>query len=532
MKTTRKNLVVYLVVVTALLFSSAALWAEGEKEVEEKVIIFARPLNDHMDTSTLTTSQGAAQLSMVYDNLMTMTQEGVIAGLAESWEISPDFTEYTFRIRKGVKFHDGTPVDAHAAKFSYDRMRRVNRAAAGGAYLRVSDLNTCEVIDDYTLKMKLIKPYPRLLMDASSPPFGLMSPTYVKAHATADDPDAIEWMSDHAIGAGPYKLAEIIPGQRIVFEKVHDYWAEDIPGVGRSESKVDKVIFQQVTDPSVAMLLLEKGDVDIVEGLPADLFESLKKKPGIKVEAFPAAKLMFITYDVSKPPFDDLKVRQAINYAINYEEIITEVEKGNVKRLHGLVPSTFPHLGYDPNRGYNFDLAKAKELMKASNHPNGFTTTLTFAPERRSEFEQVGLYIQSYLKEIGINVELQKVAFTAQLGIHKAGNYGMSLMAYGPIKDPDSSCGWLYNVARGGSSGWNASFWDDKEAAEKVSAAANTAVDAERAALYAEADDKATELAIYVSLYEDAKLFAMRDNIKNFDYNLYFHNSFWDVIKE
>jgi peptide/nickel transport system substrate-binding protein len=400
-----------------------------------------------------------------------------------------------------------------------------------GEYLRYADEKSCEVVDDTTIKIHLTKPFPRFLLDLTYETYGIVSPDYVKNHATPEDPEALKWMADHACGTGPFKLVESVQGQRLVFEKVPDYW-RGRPPTGKTIPKVDKVIFQVVGDPSMARLMLEKGEVDIVEKLTADQYEKLKTTPGVQVANYPGAKIVYITYDVTRPPFNDLKVRQAISYAINYDEIIERTERGNVKRLHGLIPSHLPHLGYNPTLGYPYDLAKAQELMKASTHPDGFKTTLVFAPERRPELEQVALYVQAYLKRIGIDVSLQKLAFASQLAKQEKGDYGMSLMVYGgTIRDPDTTVGWLYNMSRGSRGGWNGSFWQDKDVEEKAVKASNMADIAERKAIYQELDRKALNQAIYVYLYEISTVFAMQKNIKNFYYG-YNRGYFWQVEKE
>jgi peptide/nickel transport system substrate-binding protein len=407
-------------------------------------------------------------------------------------------------------------------------MLRVNRTTFGN-YLKYADLNSCEVVDDTTLKIHLTKPYPIFLVDATTAAYFIMSPDSVKGHATSDDPEALKWMSDHACGTGPFKLVEWTQGQRLVFETFVDYWGGSKGG--RTTPKVDRVIYKIVEDPSTARLMLEKGDVDIAEKLTVEQFEKLKTTAGIRVVNFKIPKIVYITMDVSNPPFDDMKVRQAISHAINYEEIIEYIERKNVTRMHGLIPEGI--MAHNPGLPlYPFDLSRAKELMRASAYPNGITTDLIFALERRPEFEQVGTYIQAYLKRIGINVRIQKIAFDTQIAKMEKGNYGLSLMTWTCVMpDPDDVAGWLYDSARA-SGGWNGSYWPDKEVQAKLSKAREIADQDERKALYQEVDRKAVDEAIYVYLYQLTNQFAMRENVENFYYDSFMKCYFWATEKD
>lgn len=526
MKISRKSVLVFSLMIAIL---AVGLSFQSQVAAKQKVVIYARPLVGQMDPATSGKSESVQNMSIVYNTLVMLDREGkVIPDLAESWETSPDYKTYTFHLRKGVVFHDGTPFTAQAVKFSYDRMLRVNRTTFG-YYLKYADQNSCEVVDDHTVRIRLTKPYPIFPVDATTAAYFILSPDYVKKHATSDDPDALKWMSDHACGTGPFKLVEWTHGQRLVFEKFDDYWGGSKGG--RTTPKVDKVIYKIVDDPSTARLMLEKGDVDIAEKLTVEQFEKLKTTAGIRVVNFNIPKAVYVSMDVSKPPFNDMKVRQAISHAINYDEIIKYIEKGNVKRMHGLIPVGI--MGHNPSLPlYRFDSAKAKELLKASGYPNGFTTDLIFALERRPEFEQVGEYIQAYLKKIGINVQIQKIAFDAQIAKMEKGDYGMSLMTWTCVMpDPDDIAGWLYDSARA-SGGWNGSYWPDKDVQAKLAKAREIADQSQRKTLYQEVDRKAVDEAIYVYLYQLTNQFAEREDIKDFYYDSFMKCYFWDIEKE
>jgi len=494
----------------------------------EKVFVFARPLIGGMDPATSGDSEGSQNLSLVYDTLIMIDKNGDIApGLAKSWKVSSDYKTFTFDLRKGIKFHDGTPFNAHAVKFAYDRMLRVNRTSYG-YYLKYGTPDGITVIDDHTVQIKLKKAFPIFLVDMAATAYGIVSPAFVKKNSSSDDPDALKVMTDHANGTGPFKMVEYTLGQRIVYEKYNGYWgsANSI----KSSAKIDKLIIKVIKDPSTARLMVEKGDVDLAEKLTVEQFEKMRSNNKVQVLDFTLPKVVYITMDVSKPPFDDVNVRKAIAYAIKTDEIIKYIEKGNAARMHGLIPAGI--MGHNPDLpAYMHDLKKAKQLLKDSKYPNGFTTNLIFAESRRPEFEQVGEYVQAYLKKIGIKVNVQKLAFDTQLAKMDKGNYGMSMMTWTTtLPDPEDIAGWLYDSNRS-SGGWNGSFWFDKDVLRMISEAREIADMGKRKKLYQTIDRKAVEGAVYTNLYQLSQQYAAGENVNSVYYHPLTKIHFWEIDK-
>ena len=484
---------------------------------QEKTLVFGRASDYIMDPAAVGDTESLYLIFTVYDQLITRDEKGEIKPLlATSWEVSEDCKTYTFHLRKGVKFHDGTPFNAEAVKFSFDRMTNIGKFASGG-WNRIADKNSVEVVDDYTVRIHLIKPYtPWIRGDFSiNAGYAIMSPTYVKKHITSDDPYAEKWMAYHECGTGPFKLVNWVKGQKIVFEKNKDYFGGDEGISGRRTPRTDKLVFQVFKDSSTGRLWLEKGDIDLAEKLSTSDLIALEKNPNIKIYENIPAKIVYLTFDVSKPPFNDENVRKAMAYAINYQELIDYVERGHAELPRGMISRVC--FGNNPERfQYSYDLEKAKEFMAKSKYPDGFTTKLLFSPERRVTFPTGAVYIQSYLKKIGINVLPESLAFPTQLDICSKGDYGIALRDwsfYNP--DPLNTAGWFYNI-RIDDSGWICSFWDNKEAINNMEVARTLPNSPERYKLYDETDELGISKAIYVPLYQAADLVAARDNIKNF----------------
>ena len=484
---------------------------------QEKTLVFGRVSDYIMDPAVAGDEESFQNIFTVYDQLVTRDDDlNIKPLLATSWEMSEDYKTYTFHLRKGVKFHDGTPFNAEAVKFSFDRMTNLGKFASG-AWNKISDKNSVEVVDEYTVRFHLTKPYPTWIPGDLSinPGNSIMSPTYVKAHATSDDPYAEKWMAYNECGTGPFKLVSWAKGQKIVFEKNTDYFGGDEGISGRGIPHVDKLIFQVFKDSSTGRLWLEKGDIDLVEKLLFDDFAALEKNSNIKIYENIPAGIVYLTFDVSKPPFNDENVRKAMAYAINYQELIDYVERGHGRLPRGMINEGA--YGYNPERfQYSYDLEKAKEFMAKSNYPDGFTTKLLFSPDRRVTFPTGAVYIQDYLKKIGINVLPESLAFPTQLAICSKGDYGIALRDWLPFyPDAQGTIGWFYNQACD-NTGWVCSFWDNKEAMNNMVVAETLPNVPERYKLYDETDELAISQAIYVPLYQVAVQVAARDNIKNF----------------
>ena len=483
----------------------------GVQQSPAKTLVYARPsIGNSMDPASHKGDEATISGTPVYEGLVTIEKGRPVPKLALSWQSTPDFQEWTFKLRPNVKFHDGTPFNAAAVKFNFDRMLKLKKISIG-EYLEYGLSDGVQVVDDLTVKIKLKKPYPLFPTDVTLFCYWIASPTFVKQHAASDDPDGEKWMVDHACGTGPYELSEWIPEQRASYKQFKGYWGKP--------PLIDTILMQVVKDPTTARLMLEKGDADVVEKLTVEQFDELAKNPNVKVVYFPIPKIVYVTWDCSKPPFDDENLRKAASYAINYDELIKFVEGSRVKRIHGITPPGIP--GYADANVPTFDLAKAKEFMAKSKYAKGVTVDLVYSTDRRAQFDQVAEYVQSYLKAIGIEVKPQKVAFPAQLAKMKEGGYGMSLMTWSAgIPDPEDTVGWLLNSDRD-SHGWNASYWFDKRAIELVTKAPAVTNPTEREKMYVELEKRAVDQAVYAYLYQVQEPFAMRDNVKNFYFDTF-----------
>lgn len=506
--------------------SVVIIWGNNESLCKEDIFVYARPVSKTIDPVAAAGDEEVQNTYMTYDTLVTLDEElNVIPSLAVSWEISDDHKTFTFKLRKDVHFHDGTPFNAESVKFSFDRLLKSGMQGIG-SYSDMANENSVMIIDDYTVEITLDKPYPGFITDElCNGVYSIVNPNYVKENATADDPLALKWMTSHACGTGPFILTEWIEGERMVFKKNENYWNKD------RMPKVDKVIFRIYSLSSTARMWIERGEVHAVEKLAPEDFNALAANSNVSiVEINNYPIVIFLMMDVSKPPFDDVMVRKAIAYAINYEEIIQKIERSKVIRAHGLMPKGM--MGYNEHPlPYRYEPELAKQLLAQSTHSNGFTTNLRFTSQRRGSFPEIAVYIQAYLKDIGINIKPWNQSLAALNEAHSQGNYGITLKQWSAgLPSPDEMGGWLYDMERGdGCWGWVGTFWYNDWAMNNMRNARSMENNAEREELYRITDALSNEMAIYIPLFESGKLVAVHKSVKNFVYTPYLFARFYSA---
>lgn len=328
--------------------------------------------------------------------------------LAESWEVSADGKTYTFRLRKGVKFHDGTEVTAEDVAFSMDRM-----IALGGAMSThfTDDLGVgdTKVVDKYTVAFHLKNPDPSFL--ASQFVFKIVNKKEVLTNKAPGKfgefgDYGAAWLASHEAGSGPYKVVENAPQDHVTLEKFNDYSLRKW-----QKGSVDKVVFLVTPEIATITAMMKKGEIDIADWtLPPQIMKDLDDTKGIRVVNYPSGTNWFIIINNQKPPLDDVNVRKAVAYAFDYDTVIKDILAGGV-RAKGPVPNHLPGHN-DDLLVYTRDLNKAKELIGKSKYSKEELAKfeLDLAAVAGSErFQSIGLLAATCFKEIGLNVQVKPV---------------------------------------------------------------------------------------------------------------------------
>jgi peptide/nickel transport system substrate-binding protein len=408
--------------------------------------------------------------------------------IAAKWTMSPDGRTWSFTLRKGLKFSDGTPIDAVAVKFNFDRWRLTSNPYHGnlsfGYYADMFGgfpglITDVRAPKPDTLVLITARPFSPFLHDLAMPPFGISSPTAVRNNAQDyGQPDR------PPVGWGPYTLAEWVKDDHITLKANPDY-----PVKGG----YDTVIVRDIPDQATSVLEMEKGTVDILTDPRPDDAAQLAKQSGLVVAYQPANNNSYVAFNTDREPFGKTAVRQAIAYAINVPELVTAFYPKGAMVADNWTPPGM--LGSNPSvKAYPYDVSKAKQLLVQAGLPNGFSTDLFYPTIPRPympEPQRVAEAIQAELKKIGISVTLQPFEWAIFLDKVRHGEHPMCLIGWsGDNGDPDN---FMYPLldkdsADAKPNGQNYSFWRD-ENFHRLMIAGQTTIDAgKRAAIYARAN--------------------------------------------
>jgi peptide/nickel transport system substrate-binding protein len=327
----------------------------------------------------------------------------IIPGLASSWESNPSGEVWTFHLREGVKFHDGTPFDADAALYNLQRYTDKTSAAFyqelnAQAGLSVQGIKSVRKVDAMTIEITTKEPWSYLPVDLATVYFG--SPTAIKKAGNKD-------FAQHPIGTGPFKFVSVTRGQQLVYEANKEYWG--------GAPKVDKVVLRPIPDATARTAALRAGEVNWIEVPPPDDVPQLTKD-GYQVLTNSYDHIWPWVFDMSRKPWNDVRVRQAANYAIDRQSLVDKVLKGTAEPA--LQASPKANASYRPeNDIYGFDPAKAKALLAEAGYANGFTTTLSYPTSGSGNMipGPMNEALQQNLAAVGIKVELKPVEWASML---------------------------------------------------------------------------------------------------------------------
>src|SRR6266850_2357186 len=418
----------WLAVLALLLGSGAPAPAAAQPAGTLVVGLVAEPVN--LDPAQVTDLNSNRVGRRVVETLVTFPEEStqIVPGLAESWTISKDGLHYTFTLRKGVAFHDGTPLNAEAVKFSIERQinpdhpfNKLGKYPFSGFYF--GNIKAVEAVDPLTVEFILKEPRASFLAILALPAASIVSPTAVKKFGQ-DYPL-------QPVGTGPFKYGSWDRGQRVVLEKNPSYW--------RFPVKIDRVVYRPIVEDQARLTELLTGSLDLIVGTPPDYVAQLETNPKVTMLKQVGAHVWYLGINNQRKPFDDKRVRQALNYAVNKDAIVRDVLKGTGAPSRGpVLPATW---GADPGlKPYPYDPERARKLLAEAGYPSGFSTSL-WVPESGSGMQSpvaMSTIIQSNLKAVGVNVTLQTMewgTFLAKLRTKEQELFALSWMA--GTEDPD-----------------------------------------------------------------------------------------------
>ncbi len=328
--------------------------------------------------------------------------DAVKPGLAESWEISEDGLQYTFKLREGVKSQYGNVLSADDVMWSFERMYSNPAALSSGVLLKSANVDPDEPvtkIDDLTVRVNLLKPSAIALSVLAYPVDGILDSVEAKKHATADDEWAGKWLANNSASFGAYKLKTLDPGKEIRLEYNENYYGE--------KPEITEIIAKAVPDASARAQLLMSGDVDAITEPPLDQLKKIDESANAVVSIQPDSNRHNISFNLGDKKVADARVRKAISHAINREEIAASIYQGYAEPAHS--PQASGLLAGQPETG-KYDPELAKKLLAEAGYASGLDIELSFSTARPGPFaENLARLVQSDLKAVGVNATVKAV---------------------------------------------------------------------------------------------------------------------------
>lgn len=359
-----------------------------------------------------------------YESLYTFGKDlKPVPQLAEGVEVSGDGRVYTFRLRRGVKFHDGTELTAETVKMNFERGASPDLKLTRRNFFNF--VERIEAVDKYTVRFTLKSPMTAFLERLSNGTAAIMCPSLI-ARAKTKQATAFE-----ACGTGPYKLVRFLPSEELVVERNPDY---RVPGLPKFQS----LRWMPVVENSTRAAMLQTGEAQFIQMAPVEQIPVLKAEKNLVVDVVPSVVMRYMSLNMNEKPFDNPKVRQAINYAINKQALCKVAYNGYARPADGVIPGQIPNavkLGPWP-----YDPKKARELLKEAGYPNGFTTKL-WSAYNNTTAQKIMQFVQQQLAQVGIKAEARAL------------EAGQRVQVYGN-KDPKKAPNRMYII------GWSNSTVD------------------------------------------------------------------------
>ncbi|MER2089450.1 MAG: ABC transporter substrate-binding protein [Sporosarcina sp.] len=458
--------------------------ADGENVKD--ILVFGRGGDStSLDPSRVTEGESFKVTVNLYETLLNFGEQDttINPGLATEWEPSEDGLTYTFKLREGVKFHDGTDFNADAVVKNFERWANgdaekfpyYNSMFGGfkGDEGHVIDSVTAD--GDNTVIIKLTRPQAPFLKNIAMSMFAIASPT---AFEKGDDE-----FERNPVGTGPFKFVEWKPNETITIEKFDDYWDEGLP-------KLKKIIFRSIPDNSARLNALMAGDIELADGINPSDGKAVEGNDKLQLFERPSMNVGYLGLTVTRPPFDKVEVRQAINHAIDKQSIIDSFFEGRADIAKNPMPTSIS--GYNEDiEGYEYNPEKAKELLKAAGLEGGFEMELWAMPVPRPympDGKKVAEVIQKNLADVGITAKIVSHEWATYLELASKGDADAFMLGWtGDNGDADN---FLYVLLDEDNIGSNNYTYYKNDKLHDILIAAQTEVDEDkRNELYKEAQE-------------------------------------------
>jgi len=423
-----------------------ALFAISTARADTTLVVSMAADPTGLDPEAVLNNTSGFVMATIYDGLIRYKPGTVEVepGLAERWDISPDGLTYSFRLRKGVKYHDGTPFDANALIATLDRQLKksdpnfIYNSGPVQSYIDFTygSVASYRAVDDSTVEVKMKEPSAALLASLAMVWNGVVSPTAAAKYGKE--------FRNHPVGTGPFIFREWRERDRVALDANPNYW--------KGKPKVDHLVFKEYPDAQAALLALKRGDVQIMGDVATPVIPSIRADHDLVLLTQPGLAVNGMAMPNDVPPFTDKRVRQALNYAVDKDAINKALYNGLATPMVSPLPEA--QWGFDKTMtGYAYDPAKAKELLAAAGGQSGHNVELLAYSTPRGynpAGPDLAVALQGYLQKVGIAADVRKLDIGAFLATVRSGKYqGLFITGFsGDNGDPDNFLNALFNSSQ------------------------------------------------------------------------------------
>ena len=398
--------------------------------------------------------------NLIFDRMVVQDADQSFHGqLATSWESSPDGLNWTFKLRKGVKFHDGEPFNAKVIEWWVPKFKGTENAYMTEAIDKVV------IVDDHTVKFVMKNPDPSLLLNMATSFMGIPSP---KSYEALGDKFGVT----AAVGSGPFKLASFTVGQQTKLVRNDDYrWASDL-SKNQGPAKIKNLTLREINEESTAFLELKTGGVDALLSVPTDFLPKIQAEKSMKVVLLPGTEVFYMPMNTSVEPLTDIKVREAVALAVNQKEIMTSLFGGMGAVANNFLISSLQEAKINPKFNISYNPDRAKKLLDEAGWAmgaggvrakGGVPLTLKLWTQNATQFKRVTEVIQAQLKAIGVNAEITvQDAASINAMYKKKTDHQLAVRSYDYVNA--DILDWFFSGTRLGYP--NVSMWNDPKAEE------------------------------------------------------------------
>lgn len=490
---------------TVLLCVAVALLA-GHGFAQGQLVIVSGTDAVTLDAHYITDSPSATVAEHIIEPLLELTPSGeIVPHLAESYDVSADGRVWTLRLRRGVTFHDGTPFNAEAVKYNIERI--IDPANAVTFAFLINSITEVRVVDEYTVQLVTDEPFAPMINHLTHSSTGMQSPT------------AIERFGDdyalNPVGTGPFVFKEWVAGDHITLARNDNYWG--------SPAQVDEVVFRVVPEDGPRMLMVQTGEAHVAVRVPPEMEDLLNRDPNIEVMRTPSVRVIYVAFnnyqraDQPRNPFTDVRVRRAVNYAVDNEAINQFILDGVGRALDApIAPGVF---GYQPVGRYDYDPVKARQLLAEAGYPNGFQTQLYAPTGRYLKDIEIAEAIQAQLAEVGIMAEIVTMEWATYLDVTgqqaDVNPAPMIMLGWGTVTgDADYGLYPLFHTSQWVPGGSSRSFYSNPAVDELLELARTNPNPGIRQATYREAMSMIMQDAPWLFLHAEVQLTAVRSEVE------------------